>query len=72
MKTILNISEILTAILLVVFILLQRSGGGLSSVFGGSESTYHTKRGFEKGFLWATIILAIIFIGIAVFRIILE
>lgn len=70
MKNILNIGELLIAILLIILILLQKQGGGLSSVFGGgNEERYRTKRGLEKTLLWATIVLAILFAVLAISRI---
>ncbi|MEI8360596.1 MAG: preprotein translocase subunit SecG [bacterium] len=61
----LKIAQIVSAILLIVVILLQSQGASLSGVFGGSNSVYRTKRGVEKTLLYATIVLAIIFCGIA-------
>jgi len=72
MNNILNIGEILTGILLIIFILLQRQSGGLSSIFGGSDETYRTKRGFEKNLFWATIALVALFIGIAIVKITIK
>ena len=65
----LSIIQIVISTLLVGAILLQARGSGLSSVFGGESTFYHTRRGMEKIIFWATIILAILFIitGIASF-----
>jgi protein translocase SecG subunit len=72
MNNILNITEIVLAIALIVFVLLQRQGGGTASIFGGSGSeSYRTKRGAEKIFFYGTIISAILFVGIAIIRIVL-
>ncbi len=54
------------AALLIGAILLQARGSGLSSVFGGESTFYHTRRGIEKFIFWATVILAILFIAISV------
>jgi len=54
------------AALLIGAILLQARGSGLSSVFGGESTFYHTRRGIEKFIFWATIVLAILFIAISV------
>ena len=59
------IIQIITAVLLVVSVLFQASSGGLGSALGGSSS-YHTKRGVEKGIFYLTIILAVIFTGVSV------
>lgn len=61
----LKIAQIISAVLLMVVILLQSRGASLSGVFGGSNSVYRTKRGLEKTLFYATIVLAVIFCGIA-------
>ncbi|OGN02595.1 MAG: preprotein translocase subunit SecG [Candidatus Yanofskybacteria bacterium RIFCSPLOWO2_12_FULL_44_13b] len=58
------------ALLLIIAILLQQRGSGLSSAFGGSSIEYSTKRGAEKVIFNATIILAILFFSISLWRII--
>jgi len=65
----LSIIQIIISALLIGAILLQARGSGLSSVFGGESTFYHTRRGMEKIIFWATIILAILFVitGIASF-----
>ena len=63
--------EILVAIFLVVFVLLQQRGTALGSAFGGdSGSFYGTRRGMQKYLYWGTIILGILFIGLALLRLI--
>ncbi len=58
----LNIIQIIIAILLITVILLQNRGSGLSGIFGGSGGNiYRTKRGIEKKLFIATIIFAILF-----------
>lgn len=57
--------------LLIVTILLQQRGGGLSSALGGSALEYSTKRGAEKVIFYATIVLAVLFLGISVARLLL-
>lgn len=61
----LSIIQVITAILLVIAILLQSRGSGLGMAFGGDGNSYRTKRGMEKTLHLATIILSIIFFGIA-------
>lgn len=65
----LAIIQIIISALLIGAILLQARGSGLSSVFGGESTFYHTRRGMEKIIFWTTIILAILFVitGIASF-----
>lgn len=57
--------------LLIVTILLQQRGGGLSSTFGGGMMEYSTKRGAEKVIFYATIALAVLFLGISVTRLLI-
>ncbi|MEK7645717.1 MAG: preprotein translocase subunit SecG [Patescibacteria group bacterium] len=59
---ILPYAQIGLALLLVIGILLQQRGAGLSSTFGGSGVGYSTKRGAEKVIFQATIIIAVLFI----------
>ncbi len=65
----LNIIQIVIAVLLVIAITLQSRGGGLSSVFGGSGGVYQTKRGAEKFVFIATIVLAVLFFVISIWHI---
>lgn len=58
---ILDILEIIVAILLIGVILLQVQGTGLSASFGGSGETFRSRRSMEKFLVYATIILSIIF-----------
>lgn len=71
MTNILNYTQIIIAIFLIIFILLQQRGSGLGSAFGGESNIYLTKRGAEKTIFILTIILAILFLGLGVLRIIL-
>lgn len=56
------IAQIVVGILLIISILLQSRGGGLSSVFGGTSTVFQVKRGAEKFIFRSTIFLGIIFI----------
>jgi protein translocase SecG subunit len=58
--------QIGVAVLLAISILLQNRGAGLSASFGGDYGGYYTKRGMEKFLYWGTIILATIFLVLAV------
>ncbi len=60
----LYIAQIVVSILLIICILLQSRGGGLSSVFGGSSSVFQVKRGAEKFIYNATIVLGTLFIAL--------
>ena len=71
MAHILTYAQIGSAVLLVVGIMLQQRGEGLGGGIGGSTMEYSTKRGVEKSIFYATIALAIVFIGVSIARIIL-
>lgn len=72
MKTqIIEILQVVSAVLLIVVILLQNRGGGLSNIFGGSGNVYMTKRGLEKKLFVATIVLSVVFMVISFLGIIL-
>jgi len=70
MSQLLTYSQIVLALLLTASVLVQQKGSGLSSAFGGSGIEYSTKRGAEKFFFYATIVLAILFLAVSVLRII--
>jgi preprotein translocase subunit SecG len=65
MQTTLNIIQMVLSVALILVILLQVKGGGIGGIFGQAESVYRTKRGVEKWLFWATIILAALFVIIA-------
>lgn len=56
-----QIAQIIIAILLMLAVLLQNRGVGLSGVFGGSGNIFRTKRGIEKKLFVLTIILTVLF-----------
>ena len=72
MLRIINIVEIITAVLLIVSILIQNKGAGLSSTFGGDFGGYYSKRGFEKFLVWFSIALSTIFIVLAIINLVLT
>ncbi len=58
---VLSILQIFTAVLLIVVILLQVQGAGISGAFGGGMEVYRSKRSFEKFLIWATVVLTTLF-----------
>jgi preprotein translocase subunit SecG len=67
----LAIAQIVVSVILIALVLIQERSMGLSSVFGGSESTpYHTRRGLEKFVFWATVVFAVIFAVLAVLNLV--
>ena len=68
MLSILNYTQIISSVIMVIFILLQNRGTGLSEVFGGGSESFYTRRGFDKVLFAGTITLAIIFVGSALLK----
>ena len=64
-KNIINICELVVAVLMIITILLQQKGSGLGSVFGGADNVYATKRGAEKFIFISSIVLSVLFLGLA-------
>lgn len=62
----LPIAQLIVSILLIALILLQERSSGLSGIFGGTNSFYHTRRGLEKTVFWGTIVLAVAFAVLAI------
>lgn len=72
MSNIFNIGQIAVSVMLIISILLQQRGSGLSGAFGGEGNIYRTKRGLERVLFIATIVSAVLFIGSTMFRIIFR
>ena len=61
----LQIAQIAVAVLLMLSVLLQNRGTGLSGIFGGSGNVYRAKRGLEKKLFILTIIFSVIFFAVS-------
>ena len=61
--------QIIVAVALIVLILLQERSAGMSGLLGGGEGGgfYQTRRGLEKIVFSGTVVLAIIFVALAIF-----
>jgi preprotein translocase subunit SecG len=53
--------QIIVSIALMVAILMQARGTGLSGAFGGDSAVYRSRRGIERRLWQFTIVLAILF-----------
>lgn len=53
------------SVILIFLILIQSKGSGLSGVFGGEGNVYRTKRGAERILFIVSIVIAILFFGVA-------
>lgn len=64
LASILPYIQIVLAIALTLAVILQQSGNGVGGAFGGDNFSagFHTRRGFEKGLFYATIVIGILFI----------
>lgn len=56
--------QIVLAIVLIAFVLLQQTGAGLGGAFGSDNwsAGFHTRRGLEKFLFRATIVVAVLFV----------
>jgi preprotein translocase subunit SecG len=54
--------QIIVSVALVIAILLQARGTGLSSTFGGDSAVYRSRRGIEKSLFRFTIVLGALFV----------
>lgn len=61
MQNILTVSQIIISMVLILLILIQDKGTGLSATFGGSGNFYASKRGVQKILSNGTILFAILF-----------
>lgn len=57
--------QILISLSLILVVVMQSKGTGLGRAFG--STTYHAKRGIEKSLFIVTIVLAVAFVGLAMF-----
>ena len=63
-SSVISVVQIVLSVLLIIAVLLQQRGSGLSAgILGGAGGSFHTKRGLEKTLYVATIVLGILFIG---------
>jgi preprotein translocase subunit SecG len=58
----LAIGQILVSVALIVAILLQARGTGLSGTFGGDSAVYRSRRGIERRLWQFTIALLVLFV----------
>jgi protein translocase SecG subunit len=71
MKQYLPLVQVIVAICLIVFILLQQRGTALGSAFGQEGGFYATRRGIQKKIFWATIVFGALFVILALLNLIL-
>jgi preprotein translocase subunit SecG len=68
LKAMLPYAELVLSLLLIVGIVLQNRGASLGGAFGGDNfaSTFYKRRGAEKFLFQATIVVAILFVIVAI------
>lgn len=71
MQKYIQIVQLIIAVLLIIAILFQGRGVGLGAAFGGQDSYFRTKRGMEKTIFIATIVLAILFLGLGLLNVLI-
>ncbi|HVU79886.1 MAG TPA: preprotein translocase subunit SecG [Candidatus Paceibacterota bacterium] len=66
--------QVIVSVLLVACILLQRTGASMGGAFGGDNFSagYHTRRGSEKTFFYATIALGILLAALSLATLLLQ
>jgi preprotein translocase subunit SecG len=63
----LDIALIIIAVGLIISVILQSKGAGLGGLTGSDASTIFTaRRGVERVLFWVTIILSVLFFGLAI------
>ncbi len=62
MNPILALGQMVVGIALMISILLQARGTGLSGTFGGDSAVYRSRRGVERRLWQFTIILTVLFV----------
>ena len=72
MQKIIDIVQIVLAILLIASILLQQRGTSLGGAFGGDSSIYRSRRGAEKFLFISSIVFAVLFVAAAILSVILR
>lgn len=62
----LNLIQIILSIVLILLILLQSKGAGFSGTFSSDSAIFRTRRGLEKTLFQLTILIAIVFLFVAI------
>ncbi len=66
METLIYYAQVFVSLGLIGLILVQERSSGIGDAFGSGSEFYQTRRGLERVALWATIVLASLFIILAV------
>lgn len=66
---IINVFQILVALIMIAAVLMQAKGAGMGNIFGGASGggdSFRTRRGVERVLFRGTIALIIIFVGLSI------
>ena len=63
--------QIILSAVIIALILLQQRSAGMSGLMGGDGGgVYQTRRGVERSAFYATIVLSVVFVGLALYQLI--
>ena len=63
------IIQIIISAIIVTLILLQERSSGMSGLLGGDSSGYYqARRGMERAIFYSTIVLCVVFVALAVYQ----
>ncbi|MSQ15450.1 MAG: preprotein translocase subunit SecG [Dehalococcoidia bacterium] len=65
-KIIMNVTQFLVSVMLIVVVTVQSRGAGFGGAFGTQGAVFRTRRGVEQVLFRATIGLAVIFIAVSI------
>lgn len=66
------IANMVVMVFLIIVVALQNKSSGLSNVFGGGGNVVQTRRGADKWLFYATIVLAVLFVGLSITSLVLS
>lgn len=66
------IVQIAVSAIVIILVLVQNKGTGLSGVFGGDSAVFTQRRGAERNIFIATIVFAILFLATAMISILIK
>jgi preprotein translocase subunit SecG len=72
LEYILIIVNMVAMVVLIIMVSVQNKSTGLSNVFGGGGGVTTTRRGVEKWLFYATIAIAVIFVGLSITSLFLQ
>ena len=66
------IFQIILSVAIIALILLQQRSAGMSGLLGGGDSggIYQTRRGMERAAFYATIVLSVLFVALALYQLV--